>query len=183
MKSSTSALYIFFLLFASALASHDNVLELIDQSSEGRKILNAIFLELHTSGPTLATGKILEVLKTCKTNANKSQFQQKQRLARHNKACAADNAVLSKHVSDNERAEYTITRHLNANQHAVRKNQQFIDRSKAEFDNYTALNNLLKANRAHWNKFISGRLGRLTSIAKLLRRARKQLLSAHKKAL
>jgi hypothetical protein len=183
MKSSTSALFIFFLLAASTLATQDSILNLIDQSKEGRDILNAIFLELHTAGPNLQSGKILEVLKTCKMNAAKSENRQKQRLARHKRSCRADLKMLHGNIRENERSEFTISRHLNANQHAVRKNQQFIDRSKAEHNSYGALNNLVKANRAQWNHFISGRLGRMTTVAKLLRRARKHLVLAHKAAL
>jgi len=183
MKSSTSSIFIILLLAASTLASHDTVLEMIDQSKEGRDILNAIFLELHTAGPNLQTGKILEVLKTCKSNASKSENQQIQRLARSAKNCVADHNLLHKHVSANEKAEFTISRHLNANNHAVHKNQQFIDRSKDEFNSYGGLNNLLKANKAQWNTFINGRLGRLTNIVKLLKRARKQLVLSHKAAM
>jgi hypothetical protein len=183
MKSSTTAIFIFFLLCASALATQENILELIDQSAEGRDILNAIFLELHTASPNLQTGKILEVLKTSKTNAGKSENRQKQRLARHRKSCKTDLTTLHRHIRDNEKAEFTIGRHQTSNQHAVRKNQEFIDRSKAEFNSYDSLNNLLKSNRAQWNIFINGRLTRMTKIARLLRKARKQLVMAHKAAL
>ena len=183
MKSSTSALFILFLLAASTLAEQDTVLSLIDQSKEGREILNAIYLEIHTAGPSLATGKIFEVLSTVKSNAKKSEFQQTQRMARSAAACTSDHALLHKHVRENEKSEFTISRHLNANQHAVRKNQQFIDRSRQEFNSYQGLNNLLKANRAQWNGFINGRLARLTNIAKLLKRARNHLVSAHKASL
>jgi hypothetical protein len=77
MRTSTSALFIIFMLTASALASQENLLELMDQSKEGRDILNAVYLQLHTAGPNLERGKIMEVLTTCRQNAAKSENRQK----------------------------------------------------------------------------------------------------------
>jgi hypothetical protein len=155
----------------------------MDQSSEGRDILNAIYLELHTSSPNLQRGKINELLTTVKQNAAKSENQQKQRLRRFRTRCRADMKLLGGHVNENERHEFTVSRHLNANQHAIRKNEQFIARSKGEFNSYQALSNLVIANRKQWNDFTQGRLSRMTKIAKLLKRARRHLINAHKAAL
>jgi hypothetical protein len=183
MRSSTSALFLILLLTASALASQENLLELMDQSSEGRDILNAIYLELHTAGANLQRGKIMEVLTTVKQNANKSQNRQKQRLKRARTGCKNDRTLLRRHSSENEKHEFTVNRHLTSNQHALRKNQQFIDRSNAEKTQYEGLSNLVTANRAHWRKFINGRLRRMTAVVKLLKRARRHLVNAHKAAL
>jgi hypothetical protein len=171
------------LLTASALASQENLLELMDQSKEGRDILNAIYLQLHTTGPNLQRGKIIELLTTCKQNANKSENQQKQRLARARSNCKSDLAALKKNVNDNEKHAYTINRHLNANRHALTKNQQFIDRSTNERNSYEGLSNLVKANRAQWNAFVNGRLQRQATVIKLLKRARRHLVNAHKAAM
>jgi hypothetical protein len=183
MRTNTSALFIIFLLTASALASQENLLELMDQSKEGRDILNAIFLQLHTTNPNLQRGKIIELLTTCKQNANKSENQQKQRLTRARANCKADLAVLKRSVNDNEKHAYTINRHLNANRHALTKNQQFIERSTNEKNSYEALSNIVKANKAGWNTFINGRLQRFAKVIKLLKRARRHLINAHKAAM
>jgi hypothetical protein len=183
MKANTSALFLIFLFTASVFASQENLLELMDQSKEGRDILNAIFLQLHTTGAHLQRGKIIELLTTAKQNANKSENRQKQRLARARAQCTSDLKVLNAHLSQNEKHEFTINRHLNANQHAINKNQQFITRSTNEKNNYVALKNLVKANRAAWRSFVNGRMARQTAIIRLLKNARKQLINAHKAAL
>jgi len=155
----------------------------MDQSKEGRDILNAIFLQLHTTGAHLQRGKIIELLTTAKQNANKSENRQKERLARLRAQCTSDLRLLNAHLSQNEKHEFTINRHLNANQHAINKNQQFITRSTNEKNNYVALKNLVKANRAAWRSFVNGRMARQTAIIRLLKNARKQLINAHKAAL
>jgi hypothetical protein len=97
--------------------------------------------------------------------------------------CKIDLTLLRRHVNENERHEFTVNRHISANQHAVRKNQQFIDRSKAEFNVYEALRNLLLANKGKWNEFIKGRLNRMNTVVRLLRKARRHLINTHKAAL
>jgi len=183
MRTSTSALFIMFMITASALASQENLLDLMDQSKEGRDILNSIYLELHTATPTLQRGKILEVLTTAKQNADKSQRRQKQKMKRHKSKCRAERAVLRNHTNENERHEFTVNRHLNANAHAIHKNGQFIERSKKELDSYIALSNLLKANRGKWNEFVKGRLDRMGKVVRLLRKARRHLINEHKAAM
>jgi len=183
MRTSTSALFIMFMITASALASQENLLDLMDQSKEGRDILNSIYLELHTASPNLERGKIIEVLTTAKRNADKSQRRQKQKLVRHRKNCRAEKAILRNHTNENERHQFTINRHLAANGHALHKNAQFITRLKKELDSYVALSNLLKANRAAWNTFVKGRLDRMAKVVRLLRKARRHLINEHKAAM
>jgi len=172
-----------FMITASALASQENLLDLMDQSKEGRDILNSIYLELHTAGANLERGKILEVLTTAKQNADKSQRRQKQKIKRHRTQCKSEKAILRNHTNENERHEFTINRHLNANLHAIHKNGQFIERSKKELASYIALSNLLKANRAKWNEFVKGRLDRMGKVVRLLRKARRHLINEHKAAM
>jgi len=182
MRTSTSALFLI-MLTSFVFASQENLLELMDQSPEGRDILNAIYLQLHTVGPNLQRGKIVEALTVVKQNAAKSERRQLLRIKRLRLRCRNDRALLRKHVNENERHEFTVGRHINANSHARRKNQQFIDRSKAEWNSYEALRNLLIANRAKWNGFVQGRLTRINTVIRLLRKARRHLVVAHKAAL
>ena len=183
MKTSTSALFIIFLLSASALASQENTLELMDQTPEGSKILNAIYLELKTAGANLQTGKIHELLQVTKQNVAKSENRQKQRLARNKSNCKKDLATLRLHARTNSQSEFTITRHLNSNQHAIRKNQQFIARSTTESNSYQSLSNSLKANRNNWNTFTQSTIQGMTKIVRLLKKARQHLVKNHKSAL
>jgi len=179
----TSALFLIFMFTASALASQDDLLNLIDQTPEGKEIMGAIYLHLQTAGANLERGKIMEVLTTAKQNADKSERRQGEKIKRHKKNCKKDKALLRNHTNANERHEFTVSRHLNANAHALTKNQQFIDRSKKELDAYVSLGNLLKANRGKWKEWVNGRLDRMSKIVKLLRKARRQLINQHKAAL
>jgi len=183
MRKSTSALFVIFMITASALASQENLLDLMDQSTEGREILNSIYLQLTTDAPNLNRGKIMEVLTTAKQNADKSSRRHKAKAKRRRASCKRDKALLRKHSSENERNEFTVGRHLNANRHALRKNQQFIERSTHERDAYVALSNLLKANRSKWTGFVKGRLNKMATVVKLLRKARRHLINEHKAAM
>jgi len=179
----TSALFLILMFTASALASQDDLLNLIDQTPEGKEIMGAIYLQLQTAGANLERGKIMEVLTTAKQNADKSERRQGEKIKRHKKNCKKDKALLRNHTNANERNEFTVNRHLSANAHALTKNQQFIDRSKKELDAYVSLGNLLKANRGKWKEWVKGVLDRSGKVIKLLRKARRQLINQHKAAL
>jgi len=170
------------LLSAFVYADQDNILELVDKSPEGREILDAIYLELNTQGANLDRGKLFQVLKVCKQNAAKSQLRQKQRLARRGRQCRADLKTLRRHIHSNRRSQYTISRHLNSNAHATRKNQQYIDRALSEFHGYDELRNLIIANRGKFINFHRRTLGNLHRIVTNLRRGKRILVNAQRAA-
>jgi len=72
-------LYFFILLLSTTVLStkEENILELVDQSPEGRDILNNIFLQLESTGPTLDRGGLFRLLKTTKQNTDKKAVQRK----------------------------------------------------------------------------------------------------------
>jgi hypothetical protein len=57
----------------------------MDQSKEGRDLLNSIYLELHTAGPTLKLGTVKEVLTVAHQNAIVSENRQKANMKRAKK--------------------------------------------------------------------------------------------------
>jgi ElaB/YqjD/DUF883 family membrane-anchored ribosome-binding protein len=180
MKTCTTALFFIFLLTAFVSADQDNILELVDKSPEGREILDSIYLELNTQGANLDRGKLFQVLKTTKNNASKSEFRQKERLARHKKSCKADKKVLRGHIHANRKSQYTVNRHLQSNTHATNKNQQYINRNKEEFHSYDELSNLITANRAKWNEWHATTNKNLNTVIAALRRSRKILRDAQR---
>jgi len=179
----TSALFLIFMITASALASQDDLLNLIDKTPEGKEIMNAIYLQLQTAGANLERGKIMEVLTTAKQNMDKSERGQTERNKRRRSECIKEKSSLRNATNANERHEFTVSRHLSANAHALRKNKQFIDRSKKEQLAYVELGNLLQANKAAWGGFIKKGMENMGRVIKLLRKARRQLINQHKVAM
>jgi uncharacterized coiled-coil protein SlyX len=183
MRTCLNTLFFILLLTTSTLSTHtqqENILELIDQSEEGRDILNAIYLELNLSSPNLDRGKLFEILKTTKQNAAKGEAGVNARIARHKKSCGNDLHSLRHNINENEKSEFTITRHLNSNVHAIKKNQQYIDRSKEEFDQYEGLRNLLNVNKSKFEAFQKKSIENVNKIIALIHNARKLLKAAHK---
>jgi Mg2+ and Co2+ transporter CorA len=182
MNSSLNALFFILLLSTTVLTmKHEddtNLLELMDQSPEGRDILNSIFLELESLGPNLDRGKIYNILKTTRNNVAKTANNAKEGAKRLKKGCQEDLTVLKRSLNENERHQFTINRHVNSNTHAQRKNQQYLDRSRDEFNGYEALRNLLLANKKNWDDHMSASIANLKSILGLLKSARGLLKKA-----
>lgn len=171
------------MLTTATLCTQQNILELIDQSEEGRDILNAIYLELKLSNPNnLNQGKLFDILKSSKQNAQRSAANQKERVARHRKACHNDLHALHNNIAENEKSEFTVTRHLNSNVHAMKKNQQYLERSKEEFNQYEGLRNLIASNRQKFNDFVHSSIANVDKILALIASGRRLLKAAHKTA-
>jgi len=127
---------------------------LVDQSPEGRDILNNIFLQLESTGPTLDRGGLFRLLKTTKQNTDKKAVQRKAVMKKQHRSCVNDLKILNKQRNENERHQYTVQRHVNSNKHAQSKNNQYLKRSKEEFNGYDALRNLVMNNRKNWVSFL-----------------------------
>jgi uncharacterized coiled-coil protein SlyX len=183
MRTCLNTLFFILLLTTATLCSQqENILELIDRSDEGRDILNAIYLELKLATPNLNRGKLFEILNTSKANAARSENNQRARVARHEKACHSDLHLLHKNINENEKSEFTVTRHLNSNVHASKKNQQYIDRSKEEFNQYEGLRNLLETNKSKFTNFVQTSIANVNKILALVQNGRRLLSAAHKAA-
>jgi hypothetical protein len=183
MRICLNTLFFILLLITSTLCSkQENILELIDKSDEGRQILNAIYLELKLATPNLDRGRLFNILKTTKDNAAKAENRQKERQAKIASDCKADIHTLGVNIRENERSEFTITRHLNSNSHAIKKNQQYIDRSKDEFNQYESLRNLILANQKKFNEMNQKTLANINKIIGLVRGGKRLITNAHKAA-
>jgi len=182
MRTCLNTLFFILLLTTSTLCAQENILELIDQSEEGRDVLNAIYLELKLASPELNRGVVFEILKTTKQNAARSEALQKERNARRQASCQSDKQVLGKNIAENEKSEFTVTRHVNSNVHAMKKNQQYIDRSKDEFNQYEGLRNLITANREKFSAFIKNSIDSSKKVIGMVENGRKILEAAHKAA-
>jgi hypothetical protein len=169
------------LLISGTIAAEQNILELIDRSKEGRDILNAIYLELNGSS-TLNRAKLYNIIKATRENASRTEKSQKVAMHHHEESCKKDIGVLHAHLDENQRNEFTVARHLNSNNHAIRKNAQYLARAKQEFNEYNTLHNILTNNKKEWDEFNSSQMKNCEKIINLMRRASKLLSAAHKKS-
>jgi len=175
-----NALFFILLLSTTVLSTkEENILELVDQSPEGRDILNNIFLELESTGPTLDRGSLFKLLKTTKQNTDKKAAQRKTVMKKQHKSCVNDLKILSKQRNENERHQYTVQRHVNSNKHAQSKNNQYLSRSKEEFNGYDALRNLVMNNRKNWVAFLETSRGNIRKIMEIGRSVVVLLRHAH----
>jgi len=134
------------------------------------------------ASPNLDRGKFFEILKTSKQNAAKMEAGAKARVARKKAACKNDLKALHKMGMENEKSEFTITRHVNSNVHATKKNTQYIDRSKEELEQYEALRNLLKVNKQKFEEYQKKSILNIVKVIELVKNGRKLLKTHHKAA-
>jgi len=182
MRTCLNTLFFILLLTTSTLCSQENILELIDQSPEGRDILNAIYLEVKIASPELNRGAVYQILQNTKRNAQRNEVEHKANLARHASSCKNDTAVLHGNMIENQRHDMTISRHLNSNNHAIGRNGKYISRALAEFNQYESLRNLITVNRERFSTFTKTSIEKSKKINELMTNAKKLLIAASKQA-
>jgi uncharacterized coiled-coil protein SlyX len=183
MRICLNTLFFILLLTTTTYCSQqENILELIDRSEEGRDILNAIYLELKLSSPNLNRGNILGILTNSRQNAARNEQAQKANQASQERACKTDLHTLHRNINENEKSEFTVTRHLNSNVHALKKNQQYIDRSKEESNGYEGLRNIITSNKNKFTEYINASIANINKIITIVSSGRRFLNTAHRAA-
>jgi hypothetical protein len=148
---------------------------MIEKQPEGRELMNALFLQVHSKGANLQQGDVYRVLKFARDRSDKveSQIQNRQK---HNKlACESDLKNFAQKVHENQKWEFTIGRHVENNVRAATRLRGFIDRTTQEQNDYQALENIIKASWTKWKSFQTTALESLKRVLDALRRARKNL--------
>jgi chromosome segregation ATPase len=148
---------------------------MIEKQPEGRELMNALFLQVHSKGPTLAQGDIYKVLKFARDRADKVETQITSRMSHNHKECESDLKSFATKVHENQKWEFTITRHVSNNERSIKRLKALIDRTTTEQDNYIALRNIIQASWSKWKDFQATALANLKKVLQALKRARTAL--------
>jgi len=162
-------------LTLSAFSCDDSILKMIEKEPEGRELMNALFLQVHSKGVNLQQGDIYKVLKFSRDRADKVETQVHSRMVHNAKACETDLKNFAHKVHENQKWEFTIGRHVDNAQRAGERLRAFIDRTTQEQDQYQALENIIKASWGKWKDFQSLALKNLKKVLVALKRGRNNL--------
>jgi Fe-S cluster biosynthesis and repair protein YggX len=150
---------------------------MIEKQPEGRELMNALFLQVHSKGVNLQQGDVYRVLKFARNRSDRTEAQIQQRLKHNKAACEADLKDFAAKVHQNQKWEFTISRHVENNNRAASRLRNFIERTTQEKNDYEALENIIKASWTKWKDFQTTALANLKKVNQALRRARHNLRS------
>jgi len=139
--------------------------------------MNALFLQVQMKGANLQQGDVYKVLKFSRDRADKLETSIQKRRTRNKSKCEADLKDFAQKVSDNQKWEFTISRHVQNNQRQATRLKNYIDRVTQEKEDYTALQNIIQAAWAKWKSFQSSALTALKKVHRGLKKARQSLRS------
>jgi hypothetical protein len=175
-----SALFLLLILVPSLLCEQ-SILEMIETVPEAKEVMNAIYLQVHMKGANLQTGDIYNVLKYARTRADNQEASMKQRMDSTKKECESDLQNFGAKVHENQKWEFTVTRHVNNNDRAHSRVQAFIDRTGVEKNDYEALSNLVQAGFKDWQAFQKTAIADMQKALTLIKQARTALRKAGEK--
>ena len=176
----TSALIFLLVLLLSHCYCDDSILKMIETQPEGREIMNALFLQVHSKGANLQTGDVLRVLKFARDKYERTESQIKNRNASKQKECSADLTNFALRLQQNQKWEFTITRHVESNNRSGSRLRNFIERSTQEQTDYTGLKNIIEASWTNWKNFQNTALVNLGKVRQSLHKAIETLRSLDK---
>jgi len=139
--------------------------------------MNALFLQVQMKGSNLQQGDVYKVLKFSRDRADKLETSVTKKKKRNKKSCQTDLKDFALKTAENQKWEFTITRHVNNNERQATRLKNFIDRVTQEQEDYTSLQNLINAAWAKWKKFQTKALASLKKIQAGLKKARQSLKS------
>jgi hypothetical protein len=148
---------------------------MIEKQPEGRELMNALFLQVHSKGANLQQGDVYRVLKFARDRSDKIETQIHSRLSHNNQACQSDLKNFAQKVHENQKWEFTIGRHVESNSRAGSRLRNFIDRTTQEQHDYQALENIIQASWTKWKDFQTSAIQNLSKVLSSLKRARQSL--------
>jgi hypothetical protein len=148
---------------------------MIEKQPEGRELMNALFVQVHSKGANLQQGDIYKVLKFARDRSDKVESKVGRRMGSNKKACESDLKDFAQKVHENQKWEFTISRHVENNERSASRLKAFIDRTQQEKEDYTALENIIKASWGKWKDFQTAALANLKKVLTALKKARTSL--------
>jgi len=105
---------------------------MIEKHNEGRELMNALFLQVKSKGANLQQGDVYRVLKFARDRADKVETDIQNRIQHNNQACTQDLKNFATKVHENQKWEFTISRHVENNERASKRLRNFMDRTQQE---------------------------------------------------
>lgn len=148
---------------------------MIEKQPEGRQIMNALFLQIHSKGANLQQGDVFRVLKFARDRSDKTEAQIQSKLASNKKSCENDLRNFALRVHENQKWQFTMGRHVENNNRAAARLKNFIERSTQEQTDYEGLKNIILASWTNWKNFQTSALENLKKVIISLDKARHSL--------
>jgi len=148
---------------------------MIEKVPEAKEIMNALFLQVQSKGDHLRTGDVYGIIKHARTSADKKEASIKARLANIKKDCDTDLKNWGSRLVENQKWQFTIGRHVENNNRAIKRLQNFLDRAGVEKDDYNGLMNIINAGWTKWKAFQKAAIKGQDHVISILRKAKNSL--------
>ena len=172
----TNAIFLILLIMPAFLCyTNPSILSMIEKAPEGKELMNSIYLQVRLKGDNLDQGCIQTILEFAKNTADQEERAIKAQLHIDHEDCIKDLESFSKKVTDNQKFEFTIGRHVSNNKRALNSVDALINRATNEKNDYEDLQKIIGISWENWKKFQKSDLEEFAKVRDLLDQARKAL--------
>jgi hypothetical protein len=170
-----SALFLILLIAPFTIASKDDVLELIQNSAEGKEVLKNIFMEVSMQGATLKVASVRAALRSMDSYVRSSKKSRHAFLGKAKTTCKSDLHSLKTAFHDLTMRALAVDRALTVTKRRTKRRGVFLSRANQELDNYRTFRSMMASNSKGWNSFYAAAVKNLRKVVSLLDQAAEQI--------
>jgi len=179
----TSAIFLLLILVQFAYTSKSKqVLELIQNSEEGKEILDKIFLQTSLTGKKLDAKTVNAILNNIKSSTQGINKERTSLQAKGVKTCKSEITSMSNIFHDLTGRALTAHRHTEQAKNRQSRREIFLSRANEELEHYQTIRGFIRDNHKIWKKFHTGVKASQNNVIDWLTRANEHVRDLGKSA-
>jgi chromosome segregation ATPase len=165
-----TCLFLIFLIAPLAFCQHE-ILNMLDNTPEGKEVLDALFIQTKLMGENLDAASLRQFL-----NANYKRVQsEKAATSQHHKKrsaeCKSDLKQLAAFLHEHEDRQLELKRRVEFIKRASKVNKGFLERADEELTNYKKFEGYIKQNKAAWSTYYKTVTTNFNKVSEILKNA------------
>jgi hypothetical protein len=169
-----TCLFLIFLIAPLAFCQHE-ILNMLDNTAEGKEVLDALFVQTKLMGDNLDAASLRQFL----NNNYKRAQSEKAEIAAQNKKrsadCKSDLKQLAAFLHEHEDRKLELKRRVEFVKRASKVNGGFLNRADEELSNYRKFAEYIHKNKEAWTLYYKTVTTNFASISNILKSARSAL--------
>jgi hypothetical protein len=165
-----TALFLIFLIAPLAFCQHE-ILNMLDNTPEGKEVLDALFIQTKLMGDNLDAASLRQFLNTNYRRVEVQKQQSKEFQRKRRSECKSDLKKLTSLLHEHETRQLALKRRVQFVTRAAKVNGGFLARAQEELDNYKKFEQYIKENKDSWTHYYKTVSSNFNKVQSILRNA------------
>lgn len=165
-----TCLFLIFLIAPLAFCQHE-ILNMLDNTAEGKEVLDALFVQTKLMGDNLDAASLRQFLNNNYKRAQSEKAQIAASNKRRKEECKSDLKQLAAFLHEHEDRQLELKRRVEFVKRAAKVNGGFLNRADEELNNYRKFAEYITKNKQAWSAYYKTVTTNFASISNILKSA------------